>query len=466
MSFAGIVVLVVTAFVLNDLMAGMGVGVAMAAFITNGSEYNGRENMEINIRPRFFGKKPAEMGIRIIDSKRSGSVKLNFFGKLKKVLMPYVTGFQGGSIAPKYQKKLELEEFKAENAYSKQDYKDMILEQITNQGGVVQNDIEGTDVITAERTVFFDAVEAGVFANFWLGDKTKTHINDGTYPDGTAYVATDPDKYYNVINGVLTNIIADLYQAFVSHQVRITGWNTTTYPALYIAGGGSGTAYVYGSAAHRTGGVAGNRLCSFPETGSSYPIEKTVTELNSSGFGGKIVLEKACTSEDFELYYNEEDYIKKLDLPTLTTDTAETYMNRLLRLCTPELKSLKTAGLLRFYVSDTVLFNYEDTLKSGTTESARNANIDGVSRYTCDGVPIIPMNIDALIEADFAATFPRNWIILSTPQNLCLVINGSSDTSQTRFWFNPDQNENRQRTQFEMGANYILPELVAVAYEV
>jgi len=104
-------------------------------------------------------------------------------------------------------------------------------------------------------------------------------------------------------------------------------------------------------------------------------------------------------------------------------------------------------------------------LKSGVTESARNAMIDGVSRYTCNGIPLIPMKIDQLIEEDFATTFPKDWIILSTPENFCLVINGTSNFSETRFWFNPDLNVNRQRTQFETGYNYILPELVAVAYK-
>jgi len=464
LSIVGIVTVFLTAMFVNDMFTGLGVGVAFAAFITNGSEYNGKENMEINLRPRFFGTKPSQMGIRVIDARGTGSVKLTFFGKIQKILMPYVTGFQGGSLAPKYQKKLELEEFKAETAYSKQDYKDIILEQITNRGGVYQNDIEGTNVIDAEREVFFQAVESDVFAQFWLGDKTKTHIRDGEYPSGTAYSAGDADKYYNTINGLLKAIMTDVYQVYVSHQVRISGWDTSTYPILYIAGGGAGTAYAYASAADRTAGVAGTRLFSIPETAVSYPSQVAVTELNDSGFGGYVVLEAAATSVSFELNYNEEDYIKKLTLPTLTTDTAETYMNRLLRLATPELIALKKSGDLRFYVTDTILQNYEDTLKSGTTESARTANIDGVSRYTCDGVPLIPMNVDALIERDFAADFPRNWIILSTPQNFCLVINGSSDFSETRFWFNPDENENRQRTQFEFGANYILPELVATAY--
>lgn len=434
------------------------------AFITAGSEYHGKENFETIIRPRFMGTKPAEMGIRIIDTQGASSIKLNFFGKIAKILMPYVTGFQGGTLSPQKQKKLTVSEFKAENEYSKQDYKNMIYEQITNKGGVAQNDITGTDVFKAELEVFFSAVEADVFSVFWLGDTTKRHIQAGTYPDGTAYAAGDVDKYYNVMDGILKQIMDDVYQSYVSHQVRITGWNKTTYPVLYLAESG-GTVYAYGSAAHRTGASSGNRLFSFTATNSTYPYNATISELNSSGIAGYIVLEKACTSGTFELYANESDYVKKIDLPaSLTTDTAETYMLKMLRNSTPELKALKKAGLLRFYVTDTILFNYEDTIRSGSLDITKQMMIDGIPRIAIDGVPLIPINVDALIEADFASTFPRNIIILTTPDNLALAINGSSSFSETRFWFNPDENSNRQRTQFEMGADYVLPELITIAY--
>ena len=434
------------------------------AFITAGSEYHGKENFEKIIRPRFMGTKPQEMGIRIIDTQGAQSIKLNFFGKIAKILMPYVKGFQGGTLSPQKQKKVVVAEFKAENEYSKQDYKNMIYEQITNKGGIAQNDISGTDVFNAELEVFFSAVEADVFSIFWLGDTTKTHIQAGTYPDGTAYAAGDVDKYYNVMDGILKHIMDDVYQSYVSHQVRITGWNKTTYPILYLAESG-GTVYAYGSAAHRTGASSANRLFSFTATNSTYPYQATVSELNSSGIAGYIVLEKACTSGSFELYANEVDYVKKIDLPsTLTTDTAETYMLKMLRNSTPELKALKKAGLLRFYVTDSILFNYEDTIRSGSLDITKQMMIDGIPRIAIDGVPLIPMNIDALIESDFASTFPRNIIILTVPDNLALAINGSSDFSETKFWFNPDENANRQRTQFEMGADYVLPELITIAY--
>lgn len=456
------VVAVILTFIVSALIpeAG-GVGMAMA-FIVAGSEYHGKENMDIILRPRFFGTKPQDMGIRVIDSQGASSVKLTFFGKILKVLMPYATGFQGGSQAPQLQKKLTLVEFKAEAAYDKHDYASTILEMIVDRGGIQQNDITGTDVFNAEVKIFMDAVEGDVFANFWLGDTTKTHTFAGAYPNGTAYAAGDADKYYNSMNGICKAIMSDVYQDYVSKQGLITGWNKTTYPTLYLADE-SGTTYAYDTAAHRTAVTTTSRL--FHYGTNTTAGSKAITADNTSGFGGYINNLRTNLSATFELQASEWNYIKKLTLPTLTTDTAATYFASIFRLASPELKALKAAGLLKYYCSDSVIFNYEDTLKAGTgLESARSNVVNGITQYQFNGIPIVPMGVDQLIESDFASTFPKDWIILTTPDNICLVINGSSNFSETRFWFNPDVNENRQRTQFEMGANFILPELIAVAY--
>jgi hypothetical protein len=316
-------------------------------------------------------------------------------------------------------------------------------------------------VFEAEKKIFLDAVEGDVFANFWLGDTAKTMTRAGAYPDGTTYASGDADKYYSTMDGILKQIMSDVYQDYVSKQGLITGWNKTTYPILYLADE-SGTTYAYDTAAHRTAVTTASRLFHYG-TNTTAGI-KSITADNASGFGGSINVLKTNLSASFELKANDADFIKKLALPTLTTDTAATYFNNLLRLASPELKSLKASGLLKFYCSDSVIFNYEDTLKAGVLESARGNMVDGVMKYQYNGIPIVPMGIDQLIEADFASTFPKDWIILTTPDDLCLVINGTSTFAETLFWFNPDVNMNRQRTQFEMGASYILPELIAVAY--
>ena len=73
------------------------------------------------------------------------------------------------------------------------------------------------------------------------------------------------------------------------------------------------------------------------------------------------------------------------------------------------------------------------------------------------------MQIDEHLANDFISPYPHR-AILTLPQNLVLVLNGASDIGETRFWFNPDENKNRQRTQFEFGADFVLPEYMVVAY--
>lgn len=433
-------------------------------FITHASEYAGKENMDYVLRPAFSGKKVQDQGFRVVDTQGAGSVKLTFFDKLNHILLPYATGFGGKYVFTKKQKKFEVQEFKAETAYSKQDYKATIQEQLIRKNNYGDNDITASALEKAQLEVLMNGVVSDVLANFWLGDKSKTHTKAGTYPDGTTFAAGDADKYYNNINGVLKNIITDIYQHYVSKQNEITGWNLATYPTLYLTESG-GTVYAYPSAATRTGAQSGDRLFSFTATNATYPYRALITALNASGFGGYVTLQQACTSGVFELHAQEWDYVHRSLLPAaLTTDTAETYFKKVLRIASQELLSLKDNGGLVFYVTNSILQNYEDTLLSGTTEIARMAKVNGTDRYAYSGIPIIPMDVDGQIESDFASAFPHNWIVLTSPANLALVINGSSEFAETRLWFNPDQNENRQRTQFEFGANYILPELISVAY--
>ena len=345
-------------------------------FITAGSEYNGAENEDILFRPRFSGK-IEDIGFRQIFTRKTDSLKVTFFGKLGKILMPYAKGFQGGGGAPVIQKKFTLEEFKAETAYDKHDYFGIIQEQMVNIDGIKQNDISGTDVMNAEQKVFMEALQTDVYRNMWLADKSKTHTAGGTYPDGTTFSSGDPDKFYNQIDGIITQIRkkADTAPSASANEIKLTN----------ITAGG------------------------------------------------------------------------------IDTDEAEDLFTAMFRNAPKELQALKSAGLLRFYVTDSVLYNYLDTLKADGTEAARVQTINGISMPTHDGIPIQPLNIDSYIATDFASAFPDDFVILTTPMNMAMVLNAGGSWAETRFWFNPDENENRQRTQFQLGADYVLPELISFA---
>jgi len=334
-------------------------------------QWNGKENFQALFRPRYASVKPEDLGFRIIPSVQD-TLKLHFFGTLKKLLMPYGTGFQGGSGATQKIRVVSTKEFKAEVQYDKHDYDGMIWETLF-QDGIDQNDVTAQQLLDAETTIFMDGVDNDINRLFWLADTAKTHGSGGTYPNGVTYSTSDPDLYYNQFDGILKQL-AD------SDNTTLT--------------------------------------------------DGEVFRVNMAA--------------------------------TLTTDTAEDTMKALLNGCDKRLRKLKDSGLLRFYVTESFMQNYEDTLEADGTEAARMEKINGVNQLTYKGIRLIKIDIEEHLVADFGAA-TKNYCILSTPQNLALVLNTAGSRAETRMWFNPDENARRHRTQFKMGANYLLPELIAYA---
>lgn len=463
-------VMLISAFIDPSFISGLlgaGAGVSMAGFITMGSEYHGKEALDIILRP--VEERMLPTGIKVVDTGKSGSIKLTFFSAMRKILMPYADGWQGGGSATKKQKKFEVEEFKAEASYSAQSYKDTILEQMR----VITKSNEMTEaeaIMIAEKTVFANAIASDVARYFWLGDKDKVHTEAGTYPSGTAYAIGDADKYYNQIDGVIVSLKDDIYQNYVDKQNFITGWNKTTYPALYLKCVTT-TVTIYGSAAHRTAGT--NALATFSgvvSTGGTLPEEKTITAPTGGVIGGKIRLLKTIpTLTTFELYAAYEDYVTHVEMTDTgvenTTDYVEGILKEMIDRAPAVLREYIRKGQAKFYCTGDVIDNYKDTLVTATLESSRSEKINGVTVYKYDGVELVDMGIDSDIEKDFPSTFTRQYIILTVPDNLALVLSHGNNTSNLEMWFNKDENQNRQRAQFEMGADYLIPELVVFGYK-
>lgn len=158
--------------------------------------------------------------------------------------------------------------------------------------------------------------------------------------------------------------------------------------------------------------------------------------------------------------------VKKIDVASdLSLDSALGYMKLMVDGCTDELREVIDSGEARFYATRSWIRNYRDTLTADGTEAAHSLMLNGSKSYTYDGIPILPLGIDAHITNDFdAATFPQDICILTTPQNLAAVLNASDTRAAVRMWFNPDANERRQRAQFKMTGDFVLPELVTIAY--
>jgi len=451
----------------------------MSGFITAGSQYNGAETLDIILRPIFIGKDPRELGVRVVFTKKAGSIKLNFFNKLTKILMPYASSWQGGSGATRKEKKFSLAEFKAEAAYSKQDYKSTILEQITNVGGVAQNDITGTDVMKAEQEVFQNALSYDIWRNWWLADTSKKHYAAGTYPDGsTTYVVGDEDKYYSTIDGIWVAIMAasvDYASSPTQDQItRITMSNAAVAQAetqtLASTSAGTITITVYGkdySQAYATS-VAATCTAWLATHGAAFAALKiTVTD----GLSADLTFTSSIAGKPFTLVMTDagtsgtwtQSAVTANTAPAaLTTDEAMTTFRLMDLHSKPELKEIP-AEQKALFVTDTFYQNYLETLEDDGTAAAHFEVINGIKTLTWRGIPLIKMGIDSVLAADFVGEYPHRAILC--PKNmLTLVLSEANDFAETRLWFNPDENQNRQRTQFEFGADYFLPELITDAY--
>ncbi len=148
--------------------------------------------------------------------------------------------------------------------------------------------------------------------------------------------------------------------------------------------------------------------------------------------------------------------------PLNTVDT-EAVLDGMWRGASAELKALKPQGNLVYFVTSDVYSHYEDLLDSATLEAAYIARQEGRETLSYRGIPLVDLNIGKHLAS--ALDVPQSFAILTDRRNLALAVNtGDFPGTEVRMWYNPDMMENRQRAIFMAGADYLLPELVSVAY--
>lgn len=157
--------------------------------ITKPKEYTGRELEDIFFRPMLTGPDAVDLGVRIMYNMPVPTT-FNFWKRAVGVLRKYKKGWDGGEIADKFQKEIDLFKVKAEMGYSAEDYFGMIYELITNRADVNLDDLSGTDLEKAETYLFKEAIAEDIRVTMWLGDSSRA--------DG-----------FNTFDGFLKRITAD-----------------------------------------------------------------------------------------------------------------------------------------------------------------------------------------------------------------------------------------------------------------
>lgn len=458
----------------------------MSVFITAGSGYDGKHSEDIIFRPLFAGEDPRDFGVRVIMTKER-TITLTFWEAIQKRMRAYTTGFQGGTSSQRTSKRLNLSEFKVEAAYSKQDYIDTIYDLITNRNGVTQNDITGTTVHNAEIQLFQETIGHDVFMTFFTSD-TLAATWDGTEYDQNdtpavfdslgALTTGGQDIRNNTIRGVWAEIFDNIANEAAADKItRVTIANGAVAQDTDVdyTGLTAGTVgldvnnvtlsvpFITNLATTMTAWVTAH-AATVLAWNPGIVATATATELNfvSSIPGAPIILDAVTgTGAAGTITDAVANVLASL---SLSVDEAETTFTAMRDGANLETRAaMRTPGAV-IHVTQSMWDNYADTLSRdnpAALESMRQATQDGITVLRWQGIPLMLMEIDGLLAADTANEYPHR-ALLTVRDNLALIMNGS--IGSTRMWFNPDENENRQRSQFEMEADFIEPRIMVVAY--
>lgn len=455
----------------------------MANFITTSLTYEGKQNTDILIKPLFIGKSPMETeGVRIMPNVTS-KTKLNYFGPVNKVLKAYSKGFSGKTGAAYTQRDIDVAQMKAEYSQDANEFYQTVLETLLGKG-VDWNDLDKADMKLKEVIIemFMQGFKSDTFRQFWLNNTYKETVTSGT-ETGTA------DTDYNAYKGMWQHIFENAAASPTADQIKavdidngavkqvdtvtLTGtsgtcnvtFNGVAYLATFTTDLTTTTAnFVTSHAAALL--LRGVVVTSSTDTiifTSAVPGNPFAAVTISAAVSGNLTGTRAATTANTAPSdLAADEILGKLDTMYLA-QPAE------LR----QMKKDQKVILMDFQSYD----NYEKSIRGHgssvlwTTEKGREDFIAGNQTLRYKGIPVMQIDWDVFLEADFphaSGSNParNNRIIITALNNLVLAMDAFSSFSKFEFWYNKDEQENRYRMQMKMGANYVHNKLMIVAYEI
>jgi len=443
----------------------------MATFINTNIEWNGEETLEYFLRPLFIGLQPYEtQGVRVVPNVRS-KLNMNYFSKVQKLLKAYAKGFNPATGSTYTKRVLEVHRMKAEAADDALDFYQTVFERGLRTDD--WNNLDETMLKAILVELYQNAVKSDVYRQYWHNDTTKETVSSGVIT-GTADVDYNSfDGMWKLIfdNAAVTPGDLQIKRVAISNgavaqvdTVTLTGSSGTCNVAVggvnYLAT--FATSIAVTSANFVALHAAALALRGITLTGTStliftsaVPGQPTPTPVPSAAITGDLTGSNVATTANTapaDLSSGEsEDIFKEL------YETS----NKVLK-ATPKNEKY-------MLVTDTILENYISYLESLGTERAQIQLENGQSLHQYRGIPIIPLSWEIDLEADFAHASGENpayphRVIYTNQDNLVLGLNSLNSWSETRMWYNPDEEENRFRSKFEMGVQYVHNELSSVAY--
>lgn len=454
----------------------------MANFITTSITWEGKQNFERILKPLFIGKSPFETkGVRVMPNIQS-TQKLNMFGAASKVLKAYAKGFSGASGSTYTQRDISVYLMKAEMSEDAGEFWETVYEQILAKG-YDMNDLTkaGANLEATVTEIFMNAVYSDIFRQFWLNDTAAETITSGVQT-GTA------DTDYNAYDGIWKLLFANSAASPSSSQIKAFDIDNSAVKQVQTATmtGGSGTA---------------NLLVEGVNYLATFDTSLTLTNTNFVALHAAALLLRGfvvTASTDTLIFTStvpgsEKGVITVVTVATLAGSVAQTTANTAPADLAADdtigyMKTMYTSSqaVLKALAKDQKVFlmdgdSYENLLstyegwKTSTplfsSEQGRTMMIGGVEFLTYRGVPVINLDWDVYLEADFAHVTGENparnnRIIYTALNNLVLGIDAMSEFTKFDFWFNKDEEENRYRLRLKTGANYVHNELMSVAYEI
>jgi hypothetical protein len=454
----------------------------MANFITTSITWEGKTNFEKLLKPLFIGKTPMETkGVRIMPNVQSKQ-KLNYWGAVTKVLKAYAKGFNAAAGSTYTQRDIDVYQMKAEMSQDGNEFWQTVYEQLLAKG-VEWNDISKAsgELQATIVEIFSNALKSDTYRQFWLNDTNKETVSGG-FQTGVA------DVDYNAYDGLWKIIFANAASSPSATQIQAFDYDASAVKQVQTATitGSSGTANVL------VDGV--NYLATFA-------TDLTTTNANFVTLHAAALLLRniVVTASTNTLIFTSAIPGMPFDTITVTnvtTDLAGSVAATTANTPPVALTADQTLGQLKtmYRGSGSVLksldkkqkvfqvdgYSYENLLttyegfKTSTplfsSELGRTQMIDGVEMLTFRGIPVINLDWENDLNADFphaSGSLPARpyRIIYTALQNEVLSMDAMSEFTKFEFWYNKDQQENRYRIQLKTGANYVHNELMSVSYE-
>lgn len=442
----------------------------MATFINTSISWDGKETLDYFLRPLFIGKQPYEtQGVRVIPNVRSKQ-RLNYFSAVNKMLKAYQKGFHPTTGSTYTQRVLEVFRMKAEAADDGLDFFQTVFE----QGLKVEdwNNLEGTNLKEILVKIYQNAVKSDVYREFWHNTTAKETQSSGLNT-GTA------DTDYNTFDGMWQLIFENAATTPGDLQIKrvaVSSGAVANVRNILLSSGSSANLVVTWQGVNYTEAYATSYTVTATNFAATHAAAFLIRGVTLTSSGANLILTSAIPGQPIGVpTFASASTIGGTITETtpntapsdLTAGQSEDIFKELIENSNQTLKGLPETDKY-LLVSDSMLENYQSYNESLGTEISHVQLMEGIKIPSYRGIPIISLSWGVDM-ADFPHVSGENpayshRAIYTYKDNLVLGLNALSEYAGTDMWFNKDEEENRFRSKFEMGAQYVHNEFSTVAY--